>query len=125
MKAKNEDEDNSVTLKVHQSKINSFDSGIARIHSSHMDGLEGDELEMVELRAGKNNKVVKLVSDRFAKKGLVVLRDGDMEDLGIKDGDEVELHPYHTLSEDLKESWKKFQDRFKPHDEKDEEEEVK
>lgn len=120
-----ENDDNSVTLKVHQSKVDSFDSGIARIHSSHMDSFEGDELEMVELRAGKKHKVVKLVSDRFAKKGRVVLREGDMKDLGIKNGDEVELRPYHTFSEDLKESWKKFQDRFRHHDEKDEEEEGK
>jgi hypothetical protein len=120
---KNEDEDHSVTLKVHKSKVGSFDSGVARIHSSHMDSFEQDELEMVELRAGKKHKVVKLVSDRFAKKGRVVLREGDMKDLEIKNGDEVELHPYHTFSEDLKESWKKFQDKFRRHKDEDEEEE--
>jgi len=125
MKPKNGDEDNKVTLKVHQSKIDSLDSGIARIHSSHMDNFEKDEIEMVELRAGKKNKVVKLVSDRFAKKGRVVLRKGDMDDLNIKNGDEVELHPYHTFSEDLKESWKKFQEKFRHYDEKDEQEEGK
>jgi len=125
VKEMNEDEDNSVILKVHLSKVDSFDSGIARIHSSHMNDFEEEELEMVELRAGKKNKVVKLVSDRFARKGHVVLREGDMEDLEIKDGDEVELHPYHTFSKDLKESWKKFRERLRHHDENDIEEEGK
>ena len=120
-----EDESNSVILKVHLSKVDSFDSGIARINSSHMDDFEKDEIEMVELKAGNKQKVVKLVSDRFAKIGHVVLREGDMEDLEIKDGDDVEIRPYHSFSEDLKESWKKFKDRFRDHDENDKEEEGK
>jgi predicted DNA-binding antitoxin AbrB/MazE fold protein len=114
-----------VTLKVQKSEVKSFDSGIARINSSHMEAFDEDHLKMVELRAGKKHKVVKLVSDRFAKKGHVVLREGDMEDLKINDGDEVQLYPYHKISEDLKNTWKKFQDRFRQHKEEDEKEEVK
>lgn len=125
MKEIHEDEDNSVNLKVHLSKVDSFDSGIARIHSSHMDDFDQDEIEMVELRAGKKQKVVKLVSDKYAKIGRIVLREGDMEDLEIKDGDEVELRPYQTFSEDLKESWKKFKDKFRKDDDTEEKEEGK
>ena len=46
----NEDEKNTVTLKVDKSSVDSFDSGIARIHSSHMDAFEQGEIEMIELR---------------------------------------------------------------------------
>jgi hypothetical protein len=112
-----------VTLKVHQSAVGSVDSGIARIHTSHLDCFEQDEIEMIELRAGKKHKVVKLVSDRLAKKGYVVLREGDMEDLEVKEDDEIELHLYHTLSEDLKEGWQKFKEKFRRHKE-DEEEDI-
>jgi len=116
-------EEHSVTLKVHKSAVSSVDSGVARIHSSHLDCFEQDEIEMIELRAGKKHKVVKLVSDRLAKKGHVILREGDMEDLEIEDGDEVELHPYHKFSDDLKEGWQKFREKFRRHKEEDEEEE--
>ena len=112
-----------MTLKVQKSAITSIDSGVARINSGHLDVFEKDEIEMIELRAGKKHKVVKLVSDRLADKDHVVLREGDMEDLEIEDGDEVELHPYHTFSEDLKESWQKFKEKFRRHKEEDEEEE--
>jgi hypothetical protein len=125
MNKNHEGVDHSVILKVHQSRVGSFDSGIARINSSHMDSIGQDELEMVELRAGKKHKVVKLVSDSHAKKGRVILREGDMKDLGIKNGDDVELHPYHTFSEDMKGRWKKFQDKFRRHDEENVEEEGK
>jgi hypothetical protein len=117
----NQDEEHFATLKVQKSAVGSVDSGVARIHKSHLDCFEQDEIEMVELRAGKKHKVVKLVSDRLATKNRVILREGDMEDLEVDEGDEVELHPYHKLSEDLKESWKKFRNKFRH---KEEEEEV-
>ena len=123
MNKSNDKEEHSVTLKVQKSAISSIDSGVARIHRSHLDVFDQDEIEMIELRAGKKHKVVKLVSDKLAKKGHVVLREGDMEDLEIGDGDEVELHPYHTFSEDLKEGWQKFKEKFRRHKEEDEEEE--
>ena len=41
----------------------------------------------------------------------------------IEDGDEVELHRYHKLSEDLKERWQKFKEKFRRHKDEDEEEE--
>jgi hypothetical protein len=125
LKPKHENEDHSVTLKVHKSGISSIDSGVARIHSSYMDVFDQDELEMIEIRAGKKHKVVKLVSDRLAKKNYVILREGDMEDLEIEDGDEVELHPYQTFSEDLKEGWQKFKEKFRRHKDEDDEEEEK
>ena len=116
-----EDEEHFVTLKVHRSAVSSIDSGVARVNTSHLDCFENDEIEMVELRAGKKHKVVKLVSDKLARKGYVVLRKGDMEDLEVDEEDEVEIHLYHTLKEDLKESWQKFKERIRRH--KDEEEE--
>ena len=123
MSRSNDEEEHSVTLKVKKSAVSSIDSGVARIHKSHMDVFEDDEIEMVELRAGKKHKVVKLVADRLAKKGHVILREGDMEDLEVEDGDEVELHPYHKLSDDLKERWRKFKEKFRRDKEEDEEEE--
>ncbi|MBN1390188.1 MAG: hypothetical protein JXA22_06060 [Candidatus Thermoplasmatota archaeon] len=117
----NEDADH-VVLKVHKSAISSIGSGVARINQSYLDCFEDHKIEMVELRAGKKHKVVKLVSDRFAKKGHVVLREGDMEDLEVKEGDEIELHPYKKLSQDMKENWQKFKDRFHRKPEEDEEE---
>ena len=109
-------------LKVQKSAVSSIDSGVARIHSSHLDCFEEDEIEMVKVRAGDEHKVVKLVSDKLAKKGHVILREGDMEDLEVEDGDEVELHPYQKLSEELKEGWQKFREKFRRHKDDEEEE---
>ncbi|MBN1539545.1 MAG: hypothetical protein JW939_05320 [Candidatus Thermoplasmatota archaeon] len=114
------DETQHLTLKVVKSAIGSVDSGVARIHASHLDSFENDDMELVELRAGKKQKVVRLVSDRFAKKDHVVLREGDMEDLEVEEEDEVELYPYKKLSEDLKENWQKLRDRFRKKDEEEE-----
>lgn len=108
----NETEEQFVTLKVAASAISSIDSGVARIHESYLNDFEEGEMDLVELRANEKKKVVKLVADKLAKKNVVVLREGDMEFLEVKEDDDVEIHPYHTLGEDLKASWKKFRDRL-------------
>jgi hypothetical protein len=120
---KEEQEEHFVTLKVATSAIKSMDSGMARIHESYMKDFENNEIELVELRAGKKKKVVKLVSDRLARKKIVILREGDMKDLNVNDGDEVEIHPYHTMGEGMKASWNRFLERFHAKKEKGEEEE--
>jgi hypothetical protein len=122
LKEKNNEEEHFVKLNVAKSAITSMESGIARIHDSHLKGFEEGEIDLVEIRAGKKKKVVKLVSDRLARKNLIVLRDGDIEALKVREGDEVEIHPYHTMSDDLKGSWKRFRERFKRKDDEAEEE---
>jgi hypothetical protein len=108
----NED-DHFVTLKVGKSAITSMDSGIARIHDSYMKDFIDSEMKLVELHAGKKKKVVKLVSDRLVEKNTVILRNGDMDDLNVHEGSEIELHPHHTMGEDMRASWRKFTERWK------------
>ncbi|MGA1848642.1 MAG: hypothetical protein ACMUHB_04800 [Thermoplasmatota archaeon] len=109
----NNEEEHFVTLKVHKSAIGSIDSGIVRINSTYLRSFEEEDIDMVELRAGKKKKVVRLASDRLVPRGKVVLREGDMEDLEVEEGDDLEIHPYHKLSDELKEKWAKFKDRLK------------
>ena len=115
-------EEHEVTLKVMRSSIGSIDSGVARINSSHLSCF-GDEIpKMVTLSFGKKKKVVNLVSDKLVKKGTVVLREGDMKDLKVDEGDEITISPYSTLSEDMKDTWKKFKEKIRRHKDEDEEE---
>jgi hypothetical protein len=86
-----------------------------------MEMLPEDEEHMVVLRYEKKSIVVKLVADRLAQKDVVTLRSGDMDSLGVNEGDEISIEPYHKIKDELKESWKKFVSRFKK--KKDEEEE--
>ena len=116
-----ESEEHKVTLKVAKSSIGSVDSGVARMNSSLLSCFGDDHPEMVTVSFGKKTKVLHLVSDRLAKKDRLVLREGDMKDLKVSDGDEVIIEPYTTLSEDMKASWKKFKDRLKKKNEEDEE----
>jgi hypothetical protein len=121
LKEQKDESEHFVTLKVQKSAIGSIDSGIARINSTYLKSFEKEEIGMVELRAGKKKKVVRLSSDRLVPRGKVVLREGDIEDLEVDEGDEIEIHPYHKLTDDLKEKWEKFKNRLKK--KKDEEEE--
>lgn len=114
------DETRYLTLKVIKSAIDSVDSGVARIHTSHLGIFENNDIHLVEIKSEKKQKVVRLVSDRFAKKDHVVLREGDMEDLEVEEGDEVGIHPYKNLSEDVKENWRKLKDRFRSKKEEEE-----
>ena len=106
-----------VSLPVRQSSISSVESGIARIHDSHMDMFEGDEHPMGVISHEKNRIVVKIVADRLAPEGYITLRSKDIEDLEVEEGEEVILEPYSKMTEDLKASWKKFTSRFKKDEE--------
>jgi hypothetical protein len=110
---KEKDEEVVIELPVHKSAISSVDKGIARLHSSHMDMFEEDEDHMVLISNEKKKIVVKLVSDRFARKDMIILRSGDMEDLDVREGDMVSIEPYHKMTDELKESWRKFVKKFK------------
>jgi hypothetical protein len=110
---KENDEEVVIKLPVHKSAISSVDKGIARLHSSHMDMFEEDEDHMVTVTNEKKKIVVKLVSDRFARKDMIIMRSGDMEDLDVKEGDIVNIEPYHKMTDELKESWSKFVKKFK------------
>ncbi|MFW3145660.1 MAG: hypothetical protein ACMUIE_02475 [Thermoplasmatota archaeon] len=112
-------EEHVITLKVKKSAISSVDSGVARMHTSHLDCFEDEDLEMVVIRHEKKSVVVKLVSDRLAPMETITLRPGDMESLKIKEGEEVTIEPYHKMTDDIKGKWDKFVKRFK----KDEDEE--
>jgi hypothetical protein len=115
------DEEVVLKLPVRKSKISSVEGGIARIHSSHMDVFdEEDEEHMVVLKFGKKDLVVKIVSDRLAPTDTITLRSGDMESLEVKEGDIIEIEPYHKLTDELKEKWDKFISRFKRKDEEEE-----
>lgn len=115
------DEDVVLRLPVRKSKISSVESGIARLHSSHMDVFEEEnEGQMVVLRHDKKDLVVKIVSDRLAPKDTITLRSGDMEKLDVREGDTIEVEPYHKLTDELKERWNKFISRFKRKDEEEE-----
>jgi hypothetical protein len=113
--------DDRIVLKlpVRKSKISSVEGGIARLHSSHMEMFEDDEEHRVVLKHEKKDIVVILVSDNIAPKGVITLRSGDMEDLGIEEGDIVEIEPYHKLTDELKETWEKFISRFKKKEEEE------
>ncbi|MGA1792445.1 MAG: hypothetical protein ACMUHM_00685 [Thermoplasmatota archaeon] len=115
------DEEVIISLPVKKSSISSVDGGIARLHTSHMDMFEDEESHMVIVRYGKKDKVVRLVSDRFAPKNVIILRQGDMEDLEVDEGDAVDIEPYHKLKDELKETWEKFASRFRKKDEDEEE----
>ncbi len=118
-------EEHQVTLKVISSSIDSVDSGVARINSSHLSCFGEEVPKMVTISSGKKKNVVNLVSDNLAKKGRVILREQDMKDLKVNEGDEITISPYTTLSEDMKVSWNKFKDKLKKHKEEDEEEDEK
>jgi hypothetical protein len=81
---------------------------------------EEDEEHMVVLKFGKKDLVVKIVSDRLAPTDTITLRSGDMESLEVKEGDIIEIEPYHKLTDELKEKWDKFISRFKRKDEEEE-----
>ncbi|MGA1819421.1 MAG: hypothetical protein ACMUHU_00265 [Thermoplasmatota archaeon] len=118
---KERDEDVIISLPVKKSRISSVDAGIARLHTSHMDMFEDDGSHMVVVRYGKKDKVVRLVSDRLAPKNVIILRQGDMEDLDVDEGDTVDIEPFHKLKDELKDTWKKFASRFRKKNEDQEE----
>ena len=113
------DENMKVSLPVRMSAISSVESGLARIHISHMEMFEGHEHPMAVISKDKKRVVVKIVADRLALEGFITLRNKDMESLGIKESDVVDLEPYSKLTDELKVSWNKFKDRFKKKDEEE------
>lgn len=122
-KSENVEED-ALTLKVAKSSIKSVGSGIARMNEKHLKEFDGDIPEMIVVKAEEHKKVLKLVSDRFADKGKIVLREDDMEDLDLDAGDEVDIMPYVTLKSEIKEKWDSFKERFKKEEEEEEEEDA-
>lgn len=122
MKEKEEIDIEALKLQVYQSSIGSVGSGIARMNSIHLEIFGDDPPQLVLVRSEEKEKTVKLVSDRLAEKGKIILRKDDMVDLNLKDGDEVEILPYTKLSDDLKNKWDHFKERFRKDDEEEEEE---
>jgi len=109
-----------IELKVKKSAIRSVEGGIARINSKYLKDCE-EELRMVVVATEKKNKVLKLVDDRLAPDGTIVLREGDMDDLKLEEGDMVRITPYKKLGAEIKGSWKKLKSRFKKDKEKGDE----
>lgn len=108
-----EEERESISLKVVSSSIESVDSGIARIHSTYLDEIDLGEKNLVTLRSENGIVTAKLVSDKLATKGAVVLREGDMKRLQVEEGDMIEMEPYSSVKDDIKDLWVKFKNRFK------------
>ena len=108
-----------IKVKAKMSAISSVDSGVARIHESYVKDIDEDDIKTVMLRKDDRKVAVKLVSDSRAPKNVVTLRKGDMDKLGIEDGEEIVITPYTSLSDDIKGKWKQFKEKLK----KDEEEE--
>jgi 4-hydroxy-3-methylbut-2-enyl diphosphate reductase IspH len=77
---------------------------------------------MIVVKAEEHKKVLKLVSDRFAEKGKIVLREDDMESLDLEAGDEVDIIPYTTMRSEIKEKWESFKERFKKEEDEEKEE---
>ncbi|MGA1821562.1 MAG: hypothetical protein ACMUIG_03445 [Thermoplasmatota archaeon] len=102
-----------ITLKVRKSAISSVEKGIARINSSYAELLGEEKHRTVTLSNGKKKIVVRLIADRFVPEGYIVLREGDMENLDVSAEEDVELTPYHTLSEDIKANWIKLKDKIR------------
>ncbi|MGA1848345.1 MAG: hypothetical protein ACMUHB_03300 [Thermoplasmatota archaeon] len=118
---KNED---AINLRVVESKISGIDSGIARVNESYMKDLDKDEKNLVMVKSGEKEISVRLVSDSRAPKGSVVLRRADMDDLLVAEGDPVDLLPYSTLKEEMKDMWEKLKARFRKEEEEEEKEEA-
>ncbi|MCK5774073.1 MAG: hypothetical protein KAH57_09835 [Thermoplasmata archaeon] len=108
----------NIELNVKVSSIHSVETGIARINSSYLEDM-GDDIKMVVITFGEKDIVAKLVADRLAPEGVVILRSGDVDSLKVKAGEAVTLTPYKKLTEGLKARWMKFKARFKK--DKDEE----
>lgn len=115
-------EEEKVTLNVVASRISGVDSGIARVHESYLKDLDKEDQNLVMVRSGEKEISLRLVSDSRAPKGSVVLRQGDMEDLVVSEGDTVDLLPYSTLKAEMKEAWEKLKNRFKKDEEQEKEE---
>ena len=116
-----EDMELSIELSVRKSALSPVGTGIGRINSSYLEDMDDEAIKMISVSCGKRKIAVKLVTDRLAEKGFIILREGDMKALGAKEGDLVVVSPYKALTEDMKESWKKFLLRFKREGDEDEE----
>lgn len=122
MDNENEEMEFAIKIKAKKSQISSVDSGIARIHESYVMDIEDEELKTVMLRNEDNKVAVKLVSDSRAPKNHIILREGDMEDLEVEDGDEIMITPYTNLGDDIKGQWNKLKEKIKKSKEEEEEE---
>ncbi len=125
MTEEEEKEEIKLTLKASLSSIGSVGSGIARMNSRHLEAFGEEAPELIVIRSEEHKKVVKLVSDKLAPKGRIVLRKDDMEELEIEKDDEIDVLPYEKLTDQVKEAWEDFKDRFRKEDEEEEEEEDK
>jgi formylmethanofuran dehydrogenase subunit D len=107
------DEEYAIEMKVVPSRISSVDSGIARINEMHLKELGNEEHHLIRIRSEKTTITSKLFGDKLVPEGQIVLREGDMEDLGVNNGDEVELLPYTTIKEDISTSWQNFKQKIR------------
>jgi hypothetical protein len=123
MNEKEPEEADALKLKASMSSIESISSGIARINSTYLDIFEDEPPNLVIVRYNDKQKTIKLVADRLAEMGKIILRKDDMDDIKVKDGEEVDILPYTNLTDDLKKKWKHFKERFSKPDEEVEEEE--
>jgi hypothetical protein len=122
MKKEEEQNVETLRLKASISSIGSVGSGIARMNSKHLEAFGEEVPELIVVRTDEHKKVIKLVSDKLAPKGRIVLRKDDMEELEIDEDSEVDIAPYTKLSDDLRKTWSEFKERFRKDEEEEEEE---
>ena len=72
-------------------------SGVVRIHESHIEEVDFDNRDKIELcTAGIEGEgiIVEVVADKYIQKGFASIRKGDMDRLNIRDNDIVILRGY-------------------------------
>ncbi len=83
-------------LRARTSKIKG-QPGVIRIHESHLEEVdfdEGDKIELCTPGTEGTGIVVKVASDKYIQRGLASIRKGDMDRLNIRDDDHVILRGY-------------------------------
>jgi len=106
MSEEKENEEQGITLKVKRSPISG--SGIIRVHESVLEGTALAEAKPALLRKGRYEVVVRIVADDLMARGMVSLRQKDMERLRVKEGGEVVLLEYVGIRNKLGERLKRL-----------------
>ena len=111
-----------VKLKVKESPIR-FD-GSVRIHDSILTKLGCEEKDQIVLMNDDEKKILETVfADSLVAKDTVILRTKAMEDLDVKEGDEIILQVNKKILENLKDKAGDFEDSVKEKFSKDEDKE--
>ena len=102
----------SVKLKVKESSVR-FE-GSMRVHDSILEKLGCEEKDQVVLMNDEEKQILNTIyADELVAKDTVILRTEAMEDLDVKEGDEVTLQVNKEILKDMKDKAGKFKDDVK------------